>query len=112
MTRALRVGGPLEGITTLRLASGDGSPDQLNLLTLHSAKGTEYDVVIMVGLDQGSFPWRNEAGEQLAESRRLFYVGITRAKDEVHLLYSGFTERNGQRYQNGPSIFLSGLLDD
>jgi DNA helicase II / ATP-dependent DNA helicase PcrA len=112
MTRALGTGGALAGITTLRLAGRDGSPDQLNLLTLHSAKGTEYDVVIMVGLDQGSFPWRNESGEQLAESRRLFYVGITRAKDEVYILYSGFTERNGQRYRNGPSIFLEGLLNE
>lgn len=112
MSRALGTGGALAGITTLRLAGRDGSPDQLNLLTLHSAKGTEYDVVIMVGLDQGSFPWRDESGDQLAESRRLFYVGITRAKDEVYILYSGFTERSGQRYHNGPSIFLEGLLNE
>lgn len=112
MTRAVSAGGALEGITTARLAGGDGAPDQLNLLTLHSAKGTEYDVVIMVGLDQGSFPWNNETGDKLAESRRLFYVGITRAKTEVYLLFSGFTEHNGRRFNNGPSIFLRGLLDD
>jgi DNA helicase II / ATP-dependent DNA helicase PcrA len=59
----------------------------------------------MVGLEQGIFPWRNEDGEQLTESRRLFYVGITRAKEKVYLLYSGFTEVRGNRYNNGPSVF-------
>jgi DNA helicase-2/ATP-dependent DNA helicase PcrA len=112
MSRSLAAGGALAGITTLRLGGRDGTPDQLNLLTLHSAKGTEYDVVVMVGLDQGSFPWRNEQGEQIAESRRLFYVGLTRAKDEVFLLYSGFTEWRGRRFYNGRSVFLDGLLDE
>ena len=110
MTRALKDDGTLAGATTLRLGGRGGAPDQLNLLTLHSAKGMEYQAVIMVGLDQGAFPWRNEQPDVLAESRRLFYVGLTRAKDEVFLLYSGFNEVNGRRYFNGPSIFLDGLL--
>jgi superfamily I DNA/RNA helicase len=42
----------------------------------------------MVGLDLGNLPWRNETPEKLRESRRLFYVGLTRARDEVHMLYS------------------------
>lgn len=78
-------------------------------MTLHSAKGCEYDVVIMVGLDLGSLPWRNEAPAAQRESRRLFYVGLTRARDEIHMLYSGFVDtRFGRKYW-GRSPFLNEL---
>lgn len=86
-----------------------GSPDHLNLMTLHSAKGLEFDVVIMVGVDEGNLPnWSCTTGSQLAQQRRLFYVGLTRTKREVHLTYSGWTEnRYGRRFAKGPSRFLS-----
>jgi len=58
MTAALAEGGALATLDIASLGGRDGSPDHLNLLTLHSAKGCEYDVVIMVGLDYGSLPWR------------------------------------------------------
>jgi DNA helicase-2/ATP-dependent DNA helicase PcrA len=113
MQKALEKGGLLEGTPKAELGRRDGAPKQLNLLTLHSAKGTEYDVVIILGLDQGLFPspgWADNTPEKMEEARRLFYVGITRAREEVHLLYSGFEENKyGRRFYNGPSEFLNGL---
>ncbi|KAA0895461.1 ATP-dependent helicase [Oryzomonas rubra] len=71
------------------------SPDQINLITLHSSKGLEFQAVIMVGLEEGEFPngyaLRDE--EQLQEARRLFYVGVTRAKNQVHFLYNQLESR-------------------
>lgn len=114
MHKALDKGEVLADTTKAQLGRRDGAPKQLNLLTLHSAKGTEYDVVIILGLDQGEFPspnWADKTPEQMEEARRLFYVGITRARDEVHLLYSGFRQdRYYRRYEDGPSEFLQGLL--
>jgi DNA helicase-2/ATP-dependent DNA helicase PcrA len=113
MQIALEKGGALEGTSKAELGRRDGAPKQLNLLTLHSAKGTEYDLVIILGLDQGSFPspsWSDNTLEKMEEAKRLFYVGITRAREEVHLLYSGFEENKyGKRFYNGPSEFLNGI---
>jgi len=109
MTAALADDGALAGLSLRGLGGRDGSPDHLNLLTLHSAKGCEYDVVIMLGMDLGCIPWANESGSTLRESRRLFYVGLTRARDEVYMLYSGFVEgRYGRRYL-GRSPFVEEL---
>ncbi|WP_204365140.1 ATP-dependent helicase [Klebsiella pneumoniae] len=109
MTAALAEGGALALLDITSLGGRDGSPEHLNLLTLHSAKGCEYDVVIMVGLDLGNMPWRNEAPEKLRESRRLFYVGLTRARDEVHMLYSGFVDGRYGPMRLGRSPFLDEL---
>jgi len=110
MQRALQPGGVLAGLELARLGERDGAPNQLNLLTFHSAKGCEYDVVIMLGLDEGVFPWSTEAGAALQESRRLFYVALTRARDEVYLLYSGWSENKfGRRFPHGKSRFLLAL---
>ena len=95
-----------------------GSPDHVNLVTLHSSKGLEFDVVIMMGLEQGRIPdYRiSEEDDKFMEERRKFYVGLTRAKREVHLVYSGWYENNwGRRFNNGPSQFvieLGGEGDD
>ena len=113
LTRAVQDGGVLEGLDMARLGGRDGSPEQLNLLTLHSAKGCEYDVVIMLGLDEGSFHWTNVQGNELRESRRLFYVGFTRARDEVYMLYSGWNENKyGRRFESGRLRFLNELAAD
>ena len=100
------------GLAVLARASGggrEGSPLHLDLLALHSAKGCEYDVVIMVGLDLGGLPWRNELPAARRESRRLFYVGLTRARDEIHMLYSGYVDTGRGRMHWGRSPFLNEL---
>ena len=66
---------------------GDGR-DQINLSTLHSAKGREFRLVILFGLDQGRIPWNNVSENQLREWRRLFYVGFTRAEKELHIVHT------------------------
>jgi len=109
MGRALEAGGALAELDLAGLGNRDGSPEQLNLLTLHSAKGCEYDVVVMLGLDLGTLPWRNEAPAKLHESRRLFYVGLTRARDEVYMLYSGWVDTPRGRARWGRSPFLDEL---
>ena len=109
MSAALAVGGKLEGLDLASLGGRDGSPKHVNLLTLHSAKGCEYDVVMMVGMDLGAMPWANENEVALRESRRLFYVGITRARDALTLLYSGWVQGRRGPWRLGRSPFVEEL---
>ena len=89
-----------------------GSPDHLNLITLHSAKGLEFRVVVMMGMEQGRIPRWDSSEQKKREERRLFYVGVSRAKEEVHLTYSGWTENQyGRRFWKGPSEFLVEIRD-
>ena len=90
---------------------GGGSRTHLNLLTLHSAKGLEFDVVIMMGLEEGKLPdYRAKTDEKLLEERRLFYVGLTRARHEVHLVYSGWYRTSyGTVKENGVSRFVESV---
>lgn len=89
-------------------AGKSGSPDRITLMNLHTAKGTEFNAVVLVGMDAGRLPiYRARSPSQLAEQRRLFFVGVSRARREVRLLYSGFTvNRYGRRFADGPSPFL------
>jgi DNA helicase-2/ATP-dependent DNA helicase PcrA len=108
LLNACKKGSILADLTVASFARQGGSKDNLNLITLHSAKGLEFDVVVMMGMDQGRIPsWTARSTEDKKESRRLFYVGLTRAKHEVHLTYSCFTvSPNGYRFKKGPSEFL------
>lgn len=93
------------------LKEGQNAP---TLLTLHAAKGLEFGVVFIVGLDDGLLPHSRsfDEPEEMAEERRLFYVGITRAKDQLYLVRS--VQRGGRGYAEAtyPSRFLDDIPED
>jgi len=81
----------------------------VTLATLHAAKGLEWDAVAIMGVHEGSLPFvLATTPEQVAEERRLFYVGVTRARE--HLRVSWSTTRNGGGPRRAPSRFLDGLV--
>jgi DNA helicase-2/ATP-dependent DNA helicase PcrA len=101
------------------LSSGDTVKDergQVTLMTLHSAKGLEFDVVFLAGLEENGFPHARalmEGGEEeLEEERRLAYVGITRARRRLVLGYAQWRMVQGQRKRRTPSRFLSEIPRD
>ncbi len=85
--------------------TGEG---RATLMTLHNAKGLEYDYVFIVGMEEGTFPHARSLDEQnLEEERRLFYVGITRARRALTLSYARIRSTFGEREYQMPSRFLS-----
>jgi DNA helicase-2/ATP-dependent DNA helicase PcrA len=89
-------------------------PDRATLITLHAAKGLEFPVVFIVGLEEGLLPHRRalEDERELEEERRLTYVGMTRAKDRLYLVHAHHRSTYGVGAQSDPSRFLSELPDD
>jgi DNA helicase-2/ATP-dependent DNA helicase PcrA len=89
----------------------DGNADAVTLMTMHNAKGLEFPVVFITGLEDGLFPLARAYDEPalLEEERRLFYVGITRAEEKLILTHAEQRMRNGERMQSRPSGFLDGL---
>ena len=91
----------------------DKEQDQVHLMTLHAAKGLEFNYVCIVGLEEEILPHRNSILEDgIEEERRLFYVGITRAKKNLTLSYAAKRRRYGETIQCDPSRFLSELPKD
>ncbi len=87
---------------------GDDSVQHVTLMTLHSAKGLEFDTVFMTGLEEGIFPSARSLydAEKLEEERRLCYVGITRAKRRLYITYTRSRALYNERQTNMPSRFI------
>jgi DNA helicase-2/ATP-dependent DNA helicase PcrA len=89
--------------------AGEGD-DALQLMTVHSAKGLEFNVVFICGLEEGLFPHENSLNESngkgLEEERRLMYVAVTRARQRLYLSHAQTRMLHGQTRYNLPSCFL------
>ena len=89
-------------------AAGDHDPGQVVLMTMHAAKGLEFPVVCIVGMEDGVFPHVRALGDpdELEEERRLAYVGITRARERLILTHAWSRLLHGQTQYNPPSRFI------
>ncbi|RNE67495.1 DNA helicase II [Vibrio cholerae] len=104
------------------LEAGEGQADEhddaVQLMTLHSAKGLEFPLVFMVGVEEGMFPSQMSAEEagRLEEERRLCYVGMTRAMQKLYITYAEMRRLYGQDKYHKPSRFIrelpEGCLDE
>ena len=94
------------------MSSADEESDKnsVTLMTLHAAKGLEFPVVFIVGMEEGLFPsLRDDSEASIEEERRLAYVGMTRAKEKLFLTFTSSRFSMGQRTYNLPSRFLTEL---
>ena len=108
-----KTSGPGDLAASLALLShadkGDAG-NQVRLMSLHAAKGLEFRYVFIVGVEDGNLPHEASIEEgRLDEERRLLYVGITRAKEQLWLSYAKEAQRWGERQRNLPSRFLDEL---
>jgi DNA helicase II / ATP-dependent DNA helicase PcrA len=92
----------------------DDEASTVTLMTLHNAKGLEFPVVFVVGLEDGVFPHYRSMGDagQLEEERRLAYVGVTRARERLYLCHAWSRSLFGTTSYNPPSRFLGEIPDD
>ena len=92
----------------------DGSADAVTLMTLHNAKGLEYPTVYITGLEDGLFPLSRSYDDPAAmeEERRLFYVGLTRAKDSLVLCHARQRRRAGERMIGRLSPFVDAIPEE
>ncbi|GIX39994.1 MAG: DNA helicase [Silanimonas sp.] len=88
-------------------AQAEAGSDAVQLMTLHSAKGLEFPFVALAGMEEGLFPsQRSSEGDRLAEERRLAYVGITRAREQLLITWAESRRLHGQEHYGAPSRFL------
>ena len=90
------------------------SSNSIKLMTVHAAKGLEFDYVFITGLEDGLFPHQKdgEAKEDAEEERRLFYVALTRAKEKLFLSFADYRTIFGSRQINAPSEFIRDIPGD
>jgi DNA helicase-2/ATP-dependent DNA helicase PcrA len=109
------LGSYLQQITLLTDADEDkGASDVVKLMTIHAAKGLEFPVVFVGGLEETLFPnaMAINTREELEEERRLFYVAVTRAGKKLWLTYANTRYRFGNLTQNDPSRFIDELPEE
>ena len=88
----------------------ESAKNSVTLMTLHAAKGLEFPVVFIVGMEEGLFPSiRDDIESEIEEERRLAYVGMTRAKEKLYLSFASSRYSMGQKSYNMPSRFLTEL---
>ncbi|NTW26902.1 MAG: UvrD-helicase domain-containing protein [Candidatus Moranbacteria bacterium] len=89
----------------------DQNEDAVHMMTLHSAKGLEFPVVFIVGLEEGILPHSRSllSSGEMEEERRLMYVGLTRAKEKIYLLFTRQRTLFGMTQMNSPSRFLEDI---
>ncbi|MBN2802627.1 MAG: UvrD-helicase domain-containing protein [Deltaproteobacteria bacterium] len=100
--------------------SANFDDDQVTMMTVHAAKGLEFDVVYVTGMEEGLFPLirqsnmyvADEADEEIDEERRLGYVAMTRAKKKLFLMRAKTRKLYGNTRSNPPSRFLANIQDD
>lgn len=102
----------LEEVALMSSMDTAENEQKVTLMTIHAAKGLEFPVVFMVGMEEGIFPNArvfDTSPADLEEERRLCYVGMTRAREELHLSYAQSRLQFGQRGYNPASRFLSDM---
>lgn len=104
----------LENVALVEAGSSKITSDGVTLMTLHSAKGLEFPIVFIVGMEEGLFPHSRALMDtsQLEEERRLAYVGITRAKEILYLTYASSRLYFGERLSNPPSRFIMDIPEN
>ena len=110
------LGAFLDHVSLVMDREGEASEEMVNIMTLHGAKGLEFDTVFLPGWEEGLFPHQlalDEAGHAgLEEERRLAYVGLTRARLRAHVLFAANRHRHGQWVSAIPSRFVDELAPD
>ncbi len=100
----------------LEAGEGQGEPDQdcVQLMTMHSAKGLEFPLVFLAGMEEGLFPHRMSVEEpgRLEEERRLCYVGMTRAMKQLYFTYAESRRMNGMETYNRVSRFVREIPEE
>ena len=104
----------LENVALVEAGPIHESKNCVTLMTLHAAKGLEFPIVFIVGMEEGLFPHSRSLWEQnqLEEERRLAYVGITRAKETLYLTYASRRIYFGERVSNPPSRFIIDIPEE
>lgn len=105
----------LEEVALMSSADNSSDGQKVTLMTLHAAKGLEFPVVFMVGMEEGILPHArvyDASPAELEEERRLAYVGMTRAREELHLTYAQSRMQFGQRSYNVMSRFITDMGDN
>lgn len=98
----------LENVALVEAGPRNQTKNAVTLMTLHAAKGLEFPVIFLVGMEEGLFPHSRTLmdSSQLEEERRLAYVGITRAKEILYLTYANSRLYFGEKLSNPPSRFI------
>lgn len=96
---------------TLDTETPEDTDDYVTLITMHNTKGLEYNNVIITGLEDKLFPRPDKSGDELEEERRLFYVAITRARNELFLTSSAVRRMYGHLEMMNPSPFIREAKD-